>query len=68
MFALWVAGAMVVSALISAALLAIAPRGETTRRSEAGMWVGLVAVFFGIALAVRGAFWVIELAAAALGF
>ncbi len=66
MFALWVFVAM--AALISAALLAIAPRGETTRRSEAGMWVGLVAVFFGIALAVRGAFWVIELAAAALGF
>ncbi len=68
MFAQWIAGAMVVSALISAALLAIAPRGETTRRSEAGMWAGLAAVFFALILAIVGADRVIQLAAAALGF
>ncbi len=68
MFAQWVAGAMVVSALISAVLLAIAPLWETTRRSEAGMWAGLAALFFAAVLAIMGANWVIQLAASAMGF
>ncbi len=68
MFALWIAGAAGGCALISVMLFSVARRGESTMISETAAFAGLAGLFFGAALVVKGAYWVIQLAAAALGF
>lgn len=68
MFALWIAGIMVVLGLVSAGLFCVAPRGESTWCSEGGAFAGLAALFFAAVLAIMGANWVIQGVAGALGF
>lgn len=60
MFALWIAGIAAVLGMVSAGLFCIAPRGESTWRSEAGAFVGLAALFFATVLAIMGLNWLIQ--------